>query len=509
MELRNSLIAVVFFLGVLHGLGSEARAGGPGKLKFDEETFEAFEESGTALIAVERSNGEDGAISVTYSASAGTATAGSDFTPTAGTLNWNDGDGSSKTFVVILQDDEIDEPAETILLSLSQPTGGATIDAERGDATLILGASDGGGGGGGGDDDAGVFSISQGTFLATESAGVAVITVQRTLGDDGVASVDYRTTRGTASPGEDYTDVSGTLTWADSNDDTQTFSIPIRNDDVHEDTETVHLALSNATGGAQISTVRGSALLEIRDDDPIVDGGEAGVLHFDERSFEVFEDEMTATLAVERSQGSTGAVSVIVRTADGSALNGLDYEASEQILTWEDGEEGLRTTEVVILQDVLFEGNESVALSLGNAAGGVTIDAERGESELTIFDDDGDTSPCVEGPETLCLGDDGQFSAQIVWRTRQGDTGPGAATTLSTASGAFSFFDVANIEMLVKVLDGCAVNGSQWVFFSATTNVDFTVTVTDTATGKVKQYLNPQGQNADPILDTRGFASCL
>jgi hypothetical protein len=61
-------------------------------------------------------------------------------------------------------------------------------------------------------------------------------------------------------------------------------------------------------------------------------------------------------------------------------------------------------------------------------------------------------------------------------------------------TGFFWFFDPANLELAVKVLDGTAVNGHFWVFFGALTDVRYIVTVFDTRTGAVRNYSNPQGQ---------------
>ena len=65
-----------------------------------------------------------------------------------------------------------------------------------------------------------------------------------------------------------------------------------------------------------------------------------------------------------------------------------------------------------------------------------------------------------------------------------------------------------NIELLVKVLDGCARNGKVWVFASATTNVGFTMTVTDTVHHATRTYTNTLGKAAPPIQDTTAFAGC-
>jgi hypothetical protein len=125
-----------------------ALAGGPGVLKFDETSFEVSEEAGSAVIVVERSNGEDGAVSVQYTASAGTATAGQDFTAVSGTLSWGAGDESNKTFTVPVLNDGQAEGAETVVLRLSNPTGGAALDGARAQSTLVIRSNDGGTGGG-------------------------------------------------------------------------------------------------------------------------------------------------------------------------------------------------------------------------------------------------------------------------------------------------------------------------------------------------------------------------
>jgi len=60
--------------------------------------------------------------------------------------------------------------------------------------------------------------------------------------------------------------------------------------------------------------------------------------------------------------------------------------------------------------------------------------------------------------------------------------------------------------MLIKVLDGCALGGNFWVFSAATTNVGFTVTVTDTFTGRLAVYRNQDLSTAAPVEDTRSLS---
>ncbi|NQV05423.1 hypothetical protein HQ535_02650 [bacterium] len=74
--------------------------------------------------------------------------------------------------------------------------------------------------------------------------------------------------------------------------------------------------------------------------------------------------------------------------------------------------------------------------------------------------------------------------------------------------GLFYFFDPDNAEMLVKVLDGCDFNGHFWVFAAAATDIEYTLTVTDTQTDESRTYGNALGSPAPAVVDTVAFASC-
>ncbi|HEX3556501.1 MAG TPA: right-handed parallel beta-helix repeat-containing protein [Thermoanaerobaculia bacterium] len=111
------------------------------------------------------------------------------------------------------------------------------------------------------------------------------------------------------------------------------------------------------------------------------------------------------------------------------------------------------------------------------------------------------TGTCTAGP-VLCLAGN-RFRAQVTWKA--GNLGGAAqAVSLSGDTGYFYFIDPANVELMVKVLDGRPLNGSFWVFFGALSNLEYTLTVTDTVTGAVKTYSNPSGQFAS-VGDTTAF----
>ncbi len=102
----------------------------------------------------------------------------------------------------------------------------------------------------------------------------------------------------------------------------------------------------------------------------------------------------------------------------------------------------------------------------------------------------------------------GRFEVDVSWSAPGGLSGLGTPIRQGADTGDFWFFGPSNVEMVVKVLDGCGVNGHYWVFAGGLTNVHVAITVTDTQTAQVRTYSNPQGQVFQPIQDTSAFASC-
>src|SRR5262245_9706774 len=114
-------------------------------------------------------------------------------------------------------------------------------------------------------------------------------------------------------------------------------------------------------------------------------------------------------------------------------------------------------------------------------------------------------APCVADPLTLCL-NNGRFQVRVTWRVpSQGTNGIGTGVALTGDTGYFWFFSPNNIELVLKVVDGRPVNGMFWVFYGALSNVEYTITVTDTLTGTVKTYTNPSG-NLASVADTAAFS---
>ena len=116
------------------------------------------------------------------------------------------------------------------------------------------------------------------------------------------------------------------------------------------------------------------------------------------------------------------------------------------------------------------------------------------------------SASCTPTSTSLCL-TGARFTVQVQWRASESAAfSSGQAVALTSDTGYFWFFEPDNIELVVKVLDGCALNGQYWVFASGLTNVDVDIAVTDTATAQVRHFTNPAGTAFIPVEDTSAFA---
>jgi hypothetical protein len=143
--------------------------------------------------------------------------------------------------------------------------------------------------------------------------------------------------------------------------------------------------------------------------------------------------------------------------------------------------------------------DDSAGVPASAALMSVSADLSQGASAAAA-------GPCSGAPTGLrrpglCLGS--RFEVEVSWHAEAAE-GIGREVRLTGDSGYFWFFGPNNIELVVKVLDGTAVNGHFWVFYGALSNVDYTVLVRDTATGAERTYHNPAGQLASRA-DTTAF----
>jgi ELWxxDGT repeat protein len=111
---------------------------------------------------------------------------------------------------------------------------------------------------------------------------------------------------------------------------------------------------------------------------------------------------------------------------------------------------------------------------------------DRTEEQVTPGPCGGENAACLVG---------GRFEVEVTWSdpANPGRGGAGIPLPGTSDTASFWFFDAANEELLVKVLDGRHLNDRLWVYYGALSDVEYAIRVTDTDTGAVRTYRNPAG----------------
>jgi len=354
--------------GILHGTDSLATVtieDNDSVLQFASATCTAGEGDGTTDITVSRTGSTKETVSVDYAVTDGSATAGTDYTLTAGTLTFSHGEMSKKIPVTIAEDSLI-EGDETVEVTLSNPGGEATLSSNNKSILTIT------------DNDIpvpGTIEFSEASKTVMESDGSVDLTVNRTGGSDGIVAIDY-TVSGTASNGIDYTLSNGTLSFADK-ECSKTIPLSILNDKVVESHENVVITLSNASNGVSIGALS-TTMVTIMDDDSMIEWNPATVM--------IGEGDASANLTVTRTGYKEGTVTVDYEVTGGSATAGTDYTLASGTLSFAAGESSKDVT-ISILNDTLRESNETVEVMLTKVTGDASIGSSN-KAILTIRDND-------------------------------------------------------------------------------------------------------------------------
>ncbi|MCH8944738.1 MAG: choice-of-anchor B family protein [Proteobacteria bacterium] len=220
-------------------VADKSLAAAQGSLSFTAAAF-GNDETLNVAVAVQRTGGSQGAVSVDWEIIGATGSF-ADVTTTSGTLSWTAGDAANQIIGLSLTNDGVAEGLERVLIKLTAPTGGATLSSPSIASVYI---SDPG--------NTPVVEFSSASISVDESGfGMAIAIVQRTGSAIGAISVDFTLSNGDATAGADYTGpASGTLAWADGDADPKWIEYSIVDDGEDEADEFFELLLGNASGGS-------------------------------------------------------------------------------------------------------------------------------------------------------------------------------------------------------------------------------------------------------------------
>ncbi len=92
-----------------------------------------------------------------------------------------------------------------------------------------------------------------------------------------------------------------------------------------------------------------------------------------------------------------------------------------------------------------------------------------------------DSRPLVVSPPTSTLSlIGGRFTVNLGWRSAGGPDNVAASRQLSDGSGYFWFYNSADVEVTVKMIDATSFDGYYWLFVASGTTTPFAITVSDT-----------------------------
>jgi hypothetical protein len=214
---------------------------------------------------------------------------------------------------------------------------------------------------------AGSLELSTSAYTVAQNAGSMTVTVNRTGGSSGAASVAYKTTNGTAVGGTDFTATSGTLKWTAGDAAAKTFSVAVSNASPFSGSKTFNIALSSATVATLGSP--GTATVRINGDAQVA----VGSIQLSASSYSVAQSSGSLTVTVNRTGGSSGAVSVAYETANGSAMAGTDYTPASGTLQWGDGNAAAKTFSVPVSNAAAFSGSKTFSVAISSPTGGATL----------------------------------------------------------------------------------------------------------------------------------------
>jgi len=330
---------------------------------FATATTTVRESAGFATVNVLRIGATNGTVSVNYTTVDGTATAGVNYIGSTNIeLDFANGVSSRSINVPLIHDPQVTGDLN-FTIALSNPTGGVIV--APGTNTVIVQDADAG------------LSFTTNASSVYKNAGSAVIAV--VCSNPGVEPlfVDYSTTNnGTAVPGVDYVSTHGRLTFT-GGVVTNTFSVPIIGNSSLNGNHTFTVSLTNTALPGELVSPTNQLVTIVNNN--------VG-LSFSSPTYTVLRNGVGATITVVRTDNTNTTSTVNFATADGTAVAGVDYVATNGILTFASGQTS-NTFTVMVLTNTPVQPDKTVFLQLSTPVNGILIPPYA--ATLTIRDNRG------------------------------------------------------------------------------------------------------------------------
>ena len=355
-------------------------------LELERDQLSTFESNSDFVIKVMRSGDDSSSVSVNYATSDGTATAGSDYTATSGTITFGPGELTKFITIPIKDDNLFENGNETFNVTLSNPTNSAVL-LTPGTTTVSIVDSD---------QKPGLLISSNSIFFVPEGdSGTSNLTFKVVLTNPTVqvVTIDYATSNGSATAGSDYVASSGTITIPAGTSVSPTVSIPINGDTTVEPDELFNISLTNPTNVTFAST---GTLAFILNDDATV--------QFTDNAFAVGEGAGFKLLDVTRVGDTSRPATVSYSTSDNAGLQSCtvsnffasercDYGTTVGTLQFAVGETS-KLIVIPIVDDAIQDGDEVFTIALSSPTGALL--GNPSSASITIFGND--ATPATQNP---------------------------------------------------------------------------------------------------------------
>ena len=312
--------------------------------------------SGTAAINIVRLGSTNGTATVSFATTTnGTAVAGTDYSPVSQTVVFNPGATNVTAYIPIISNGH-SEGNRTVSLQLSGVSGSVFVSPTNATLTIIDTVHA-----------PGLLSFASDNYTNTEGGGVGytntIITVIRTFGSSGTVSVGFNTVDGTAVAGTKYMGTNGVLVFGDG-ESSKTFTVQVRNTTTAEGPESLFIVLTNATGGAALTTPSTTILTILNTN--------TGIAFVSATNAYTEPSSLAAgllNLNVIRFNNTNGTTTVNYSITNGTAVAGTDFVGvTNGVLTFNPGD-SVKSIAVTTLHNTNVTGDLFFTVGLSNPSG--------------------------------------------------------------------------------------------------------------------------------------------